>query len=90
VNCAFETREATGDGDRLAHNPEVHVFDFCGRATGRHVLVSPDIGMGLNLLVVAGRALPEAPRLNVPHWVIDPPELRLHDSCNRISVTHNV
>ena len=23
VTCAFETREATGDGDRLAHNPEV-------------------------------------------------------------------
>ena len=23
VTCAVETREATGDGDRLAHNPEV-------------------------------------------------------------------
>lgn len=23
VTCTFETREATGDGDRLAHNPEV-------------------------------------------------------------------
>ena len=23
ATCAFETREATGDGDRLAHNPEV-------------------------------------------------------------------
>ena len=23
VTCEFETREATGDGDRLAHNPEV-------------------------------------------------------------------
>jgi hypothetical protein len=23
VTCAFETREAAGDGDRLAHNPEV-------------------------------------------------------------------
>jgi hypothetical protein len=29
VTCAFETREATGDGDRLAHNREVHGFEIC-------------------------------------------------------------
>ncbi len=75
-----ETRRQRRSTEPVAHNPEVHVFDFCGRATGRHVLVSPDIGMGLNLLVLAGRALPEAPRLNVLRWVIDPPELRSHDS----------
>ena len=61
ATCTFETRKPLRDVDRLAHNPEVHVR-FCGRATGRHVLVSPDIGMGPNLLVAAGRALPEAPR----------------------------
>lgn len=45
--------------------------------------------MGPNLLVrLVAHYLRSA--VNVPHWVIDPPELRLHDSCNRIFVTHNV
>jgi hypothetical protein len=35
----------------------------CPRATGRHVLVSPDIGMGLNLLVVAGRGMVASSRV---------------------------
>jgi len=45
VACRFETREATGDGDRLAHNPEVAGSNPVPATS----VMSQDIGIVLNL-----------------------------------------
>jgi hypothetical protein len=46
VTCTFETREATGDGDRLAHNPEV-----MARAVPAGLVWAKQTAAGANLCV---------------------------------------